>query len=418
MSYRSLSMEAKRSGAVINHTVLNRAPHILSAPTRQGLLNTPPLIQPKLKIGAPNDRYEQEADRVVDQVMRMPAPGSVQTQTSSPQIQRLCPECEEEIHRQPEEEEEFLNTKPATSRTPTVSAETAAAVHSLKGGGQALPKSERNFFEPRFNKDFSWVRIHSDNRAHQAAQSVQARAFTHKGDIVFNRGEYSPSTESGRKLLAHELTHVVQQKGASPVDGNELVNRLPVYRTSNIPMIQLQRFRDCTPGITGAAMTQTQLDNLILGARMAAEFMVIVAESAVRRIIAGTATAAERAAFTAHFGAPNAAQRNTILIRFGRISRRLSNNRLFICNTAGSSYCSRAWCAYQTCPGMSYATHLCPGFFQNPPACGRPDRVLTLIHETAHAAGACNDVYPGAVYPPANAQNNAPSYSGFADAFF
>ncbi len=80
---------------------------------------SPPLIQAKLKIGAPNDKYEQEADRVADQVMRMPEPGTVQTQQSPPQIQRLCPECEDELHRQPEEEEEeeeLVNAKVESGR--------------------------------------------------------------------------------------------------------------------------------------------------------------------------------------------------------------------------------------------------------------------------------------------------------------
>jgi hypothetical protein len=234
--------------------------------------NIPPLIQPKLKIGAPNDKYEQEADRVADQVMRMPEPRAVQTQTSSPQIQRLCPECEEELQRQPqptplqinplantitplvqrqeeseeeeeevqpgydqepeeptpildsvptgdadelgkEDEEEFVQPKSNTGTVPQITPGIAHAIHSIKGLGQPLPASERAFFEPRFGTDFSNVRVHTDTRAARTTQSINAHAFTLGRDVVFGAGQYYPGSLLGRSLLAHELTHVVQQNG-------------------------------------------------------------------------------------------------------------------------------------------------------------------------------------------------------------
>lgn len=167
-------------------------------------------IQRKLKIGASNDRYEQEADRVAEQVMRMPDSAALPDQSSPPRIQRLCPEGEQGLQRQAEEAGQF-QSRASTGQTPAMGNNAAAAIQSLKGSGQQLPASEQHFFESRFHKDFSQVRIHTDNRAHQAAQLVQARAFTLGNDIVFNRGEYAPLTNTGRSLLAHELTHVVQQ---------------------------------------------------------------------------------------------------------------------------------------------------------------------------------------------------------------
>ncbi len=204
-------------------------------------------IQTKLKIGQPGDKYEQEADRVSDQVMRMPEPGNsvsteLTTQVQPPNIQRMCPacedelnrkpisiqrlvqstdhniqrqctECEEEIQRQPleEEEEELIQAKTAGNATPEVTSTISSGIQSLQGGGRPLSKSERGFFEPRIGADFSNVRVHDYSRAASVARSVNARAFTLGRNVVFGAGEFSSGALSGRKLLAHELTHVVQQ---------------------------------------------------------------------------------------------------------------------------------------------------------------------------------------------------------------
>jgi hypothetical protein len=156
-------------------------------------------VQAKLTISQPNDEYEQEADRVADQVMAM----------SDPKHQR-----------QPEngEEEETLQTKPLSDQiTPLVQRQEglSAQVKDLKGGGQPLPQSERSFFEPRLDHNFSQVRVHTDARANAAATSANAKAFTTGSDVVFSTGQYEPGVNRGRKLLAHELTHVIQQKGTT-----------------------------------------------------------------------------------------------------------------------------------------------------------------------------------------------------------
>src|SRR5439155_15454735 len=89
-----------------------------------------------------------------------------------------------------------------------------AQVQARRGRGQPLPTSVRAFFEPRFEHDFSQVRVHTDAHAAESAQAVQALAYTVGSDIVFGAGQYAPATTAGQRLLAHELTHVVQQ-GAS-----------------------------------------------------------------------------------------------------------------------------------------------------------------------------------------------------------
>lgn len=84
-------------------------------------------------------------------------------------------------------------------------------IRTLKTRGNPMPESERAFFEPRFGADFSSVRLHNDTHAQHTARSINARAFTLGNDVVFGAGEYAPGSRAGRALLAHELTHVVQQ---------------------------------------------------------------------------------------------------------------------------------------------------------------------------------------------------------------
>ena len=164
-----------------------------------------PIIQTKLTVGQPNDKYEQEADRVAEQVMRMPAPESVGTQiqrTPLPHIQRACSACEEE---------KKLQTKEIIGSTPEVTPAVASRIQSLQGRGQPLSATTRNFFEPRFERDFSHVRVHTDSTS---TRELNARAYTFGHNIVFGTGEYSPQTNVGKKLLAHELTHTIQQSNA------------------------------------------------------------------------------------------------------------------------------------------------------------------------------------------------------------
>jgi phage FluMu protein Com len=174
-------------------------------------------IQAKLRIGQPGDVYEQEADRVAEQVMSMPEPCAKERkncigQTTS--IQRKCPKCkeDEEIKRKPEENpfQAQRNTGSTNEATP----ELEANINNLSGRGQPLPDSIRAFFEPRFGYDFSQVRVHSGAAAEQSARDVNARAYTVGQNVVFGANQFAPGSTEGRRLLAHELTHVIQQGGA------------------------------------------------------------------------------------------------------------------------------------------------------------------------------------------------------------
>jgi|GEM_PF-1419119 len=153
-------------------------------------------LQPKLTVGQPNDQYEQEANRVADQVVsQMAAPQSPRVQ---PQRLATPPRITPWVMRQGEGKA-------------TTSPQTAQQIQQTRGLGQSLDRTTRSSMEQAFGADFSNVRVHADGNAHQLNQSLNARAFTTGQDIYFKQGEYQPNSQTGQKLLAHELTHVVQQ---------------------------------------------------------------------------------------------------------------------------------------------------------------------------------------------------------------
>jgi hypothetical protein len=165
-------------------------------------------------VNPPRDRYEQAADRIADDVLR-----------------QQTPEKSEFVA------ENTLQTKAGSNQPITVSPNFQHRVSALQGGGQPLPPTERAFFEPRFASDFSQVRIHNDSQAAKAARAINAHAFTSGRDIVFGGGEYRPGTTEGKRLLAHELTHVVQQRNTfnSGMNSAETVQRDDITLMSITP---------------------------------------------------------------------------------------------------------------------------------------------------------------------------------------
>lgn len=157
-------------------------------------------MQPKLTVNKAGDIYEQEADRVAERVMRM----------AEPTLQRTCecgggcPLClERNTH-------ERLQRK-AVEKDDSETSVPALAHEVLRSSGQPLDSSTRAFMEPRFGHDFNGVRVHTDPLAAESAQAVNAIAYTVGRNVVFGRGRYQPTSTHGRRLLAHELAHVVQQ---------------------------------------------------------------------------------------------------------------------------------------------------------------------------------------------------------------
>ena len=174
------------------------------------------LIPPKLLINRPGDEYEQEADRISKQVMRMP----------KPQLQRACgggcSRCQTE---QPGQAQESLQTKRVQAGGTGQTAAPSIVHHVLAASGQTLDPVTRSFMEPRFGTDFADVRVHTDPGAAESAREIGARAYTVGGHIVFGGGEYAPAIPEGRSLLAYELAHVVQARGAS--DPQPVLRRAP-----------------------------------------------------------------------------------------------------------------------------------------------------------------------------------------------
>jgi hypothetical protein len=232
-------------------------------------------IQAKLTIGEPNDKYEQEADQVADQVVNQinspqsqqsvqgktvqrqempeeeeelqakPLAESIQRQEMPEEEEELqakplaesiqrqeMPEEEEELQAKPlaesiqrqemPEEEEELQMKPLVQRQSSgggmaATPELEESIQRAKGSGQPLSENIRQPMEQAFGADFSGVKVHTDTQSDQLNQSIQAKAFTTGENIFFKQGEYNPGSKGGQELLAHELTHVVQQGGASNV---------------------------------------------------------------------------------------------------------------------------------------------------------------------------------------------------------
>jgi outer membrane protein OmpA-like peptidoglycan-associated protein len=150
---------------------------------------------------------------MADRVLRMPESAHAVTPAVSG-LQRKCDACGKEDEEQPMQRKRDASGAAAEGKVPTVPGSVRRA---LNAPGQALGSDVRTFFEARFGRDFSGVRVHSDAAAARSARDVAAQAYTVGTDIVFGAGRFSPATHEGKRLLAHELTHVVQQGGAPPL---------------------------------------------------------------------------------------------------------------------------------------------------------------------------------------------------------
>lgn len=159
-------------------------------------------LQAKLGVDETGDVYEREADAVADRVIEMQVgkPAEKFFKTSISKVSRKCASCEAE---------EKINRRESAAGSPE--AATQKYLSSLSGG-RGLDENERSFFEPKIGYDFSQVKVHTDAAANESARAVNALAYTTGNDIVFASGKYQPGTNEGKRLLAHELTHVVQQK--------------------------------------------------------------------------------------------------------------------------------------------------------------------------------------------------------------
>jgi Domain of unknown function (DUF4157) len=165
-------------------------------------------LQTKLVVNTPGDVFEQEADRIAEQVVGMP----------EPRLQRACAcggECSECQAQQLERAPERLQPMSVESGDAGEAVAPPIVGEVLRSPGQPLDPVTRAFFEPRFGHGFDQVRVHTDAAAYESAEAVGAHAYTVGHQIVFGEGQYAPGTSDGTKLIAHELTHVVQQGASS-----------------------------------------------------------------------------------------------------------------------------------------------------------------------------------------------------------
>ena len=207
------------------------APPILSIPT----------VQTKLTIGNPGDVYEQEADRMAQQVMSMPRAAA-----APPQVQRfgvedspvgmyssLVRSITPVVHRRVDEQVQMYSPVQRAFQAggTQASGDLESRLNASKGGGSALAPEVRAFMEPRFGADFSSVRVHTGNDAVQMNRELSAQAFAHGSDVYFGAFKSPGNNE----LTAHELTHVVQQVGTT-VNGTApaAIHRKEVMNDSDI----------------------------------------------------------------------------------------------------------------------------------------------------------------------------------------
>jgi len=185
-----------------------------------------PAVQFKLAIGAINDPLEHEADAMADKVMRMPVAAFSISSGGGKAIQRKCTDCEEEEKVQRRPLASFIQTKGSSVCT-TASEAISNRVNESKGRGNAMDNNTESFMQSRFGADFSDVKIHTGADATQMNRELGAKAFTVGNDIYFNEGQYNPVSAEGKHLLAHELTHTVQQEsGKVQAKGeNNLIQR-------------------------------------------------------------------------------------------------------------------------------------------------------------------------------------------------
>ena len=201
-----------------------------TCPCGGGCPRCAPAIQPKLMVGAPNDKYEQQADRIADEVMRMPEP-TFQRQSASPEFEeeledlvqpkpladQITPlvQRQAESEEEREEEDELMQPKMGPAgKGFQAGGESESWVRSLNGSGRPLDRAEREFFEPRLGCTLDRVRVHTGGRATIAAKSIGAMAFTIGHNIVLASGQYCQVDDSSRRLLAHEMVHTLQQRGS------------------------------------------------------------------------------------------------------------------------------------------------------------------------------------------------------------
>ncbi len=240
--------------------------------------------------------------------------------------------------------------------------------------------------------DFGSVRVHADSRAAESANALDARAYTLGHHIVFDAGRYAPRTDEGRALLAHELTHVLQQTGPA----TRILQRNPddKERAEEKPAAKFAGCNEDQQTKIGEAIKQA--DGLASRALQAFERELPLSY--------------EMSAMRSHFGSLDSDQKSTIIERYKHIQANLGSKTYTCAKKAKKAKAGKEiveLCGQAPCPGSEIT--LSPDFGKEVCPAGP-----VILHEAAHNAGACDDIDKGESYPPTNAENNAYSYEYFA----
>jgi hypothetical protein len=168
-------------------------------------------LQPKLAIGDPNGKYEQEDDATAARGIQ---------QINSPTNDASTASLTQSVQRQEMQEDEELQMKSLVQRRENIgggeaSTDLESSIQSARGSGQSLDANLQRSMGQAMGADFSGVKVHTDSQSDQLNKSIQAKAFTTGQDVFFRQGAYEPSSRGGQELIAHELTHVVQQNGGA-----------------------------------------------------------------------------------------------------------------------------------------------------------------------------------------------------------
>ncbi|GAB2577933.1 eCIS core domain-containing protein [Spirosoma areae] len=267
-----------KGGAAAKTTFFQPAGHEAAQPGERTSFFAPAFVQTKLTVNQPGDAHEQEADKMAEQVVQR------KTEPDEEKVQRKAEPDEEKVQKKEEKEdekpvqrktepdeekvqkkEEKEDEKPIQKKAVPSASGPASAVpvsarqlRGTKGQGSVLPTATLTEMSQAFGHDFTNVRIHTTSQAEQLSHELRAQAFTHGSDIYFNAGKYNPETTDGKRLLAHELTHVVQQDGSKsgavqryPVPGSLPCNEVVGWLNSNSPYAPEWAQTHCTYAFNG-----------------------------------------------------------------------------------------------------------------------------------------------------------------------
>lgn len=342
-------------------------------------------VQRKPKLSQPQDALEVQAEAVAKKIVSDNSPVAQSLQLAHPaHIHRQCSECEEELQRKRQ------NRSDTASRTPGLPPLSA---------GQPLSSSLRSYFEPRFGADFRNVRLHRDEETANFAESINARAFTYGNHIGFGHQTYSEST-GGKKLLAHELTHVLQQ-GNTPTTGAQ------IHR-------DVSDFSSCPDDVNGAPPSATMFLGLAeVVARSDLSFAAMMMSFDITNLEGGNRPVNSHSfnAYLERFGLPELlgngkfrdrfsgrqfdteneailAELRVIKARLLRIAAFFDRNIRYRCTsdtarlTIGSctDRCNGAFAWVCAAGGAPNTVVICPAFW----AMSASDQAIGLAHEAAH----------------------------------